>query len=143
METKTYVCPECGRKYGDLTKVQACISAHIADVKAKEDAERARKEKEIETLQAQNAKLIEQVRENCRKLRGLGVKASVTYFENEVSSRTTKIQGNPISEDEALTQFVKALTDLDKELTAKTTPKQKTDAKEAEEFLKQIFDFDF
>lgn len=139
MAMKTYVCPECGRKYEDLVKLQSCISAHIADAKAKEDSERAKREKEIETLQMQNAKLIEQVRENCRKLCGLGVKASVTYFENEVSSRSTKIQGNPISEDEALTQFVKALTDLDKELTAKMTPEQKVDTKEAEKFLKDIF----
>lgn len=139
METKTYVCPECGRKYGDLTKVQTCIATHIADAKAKEDAERARKEKEIETLQTQNAKLIEQIRENCRKLRGLGVKASVTYFENEVGARTTKIQGNPVSEDEALAQFVKALADLDKELTAKMTAKEKADTKDAEKFLKDIF----
>lgn len=143
METKTYVCPECGRKYGDLTKVQTCIATHIADAKAKEDTERARarKEKEIETLQTQNAKLIEQIRENCRKLRGLGVKASVTYFENEVGARTTKIQGNPISEDEALAQFVKALADFDKELTAKMTPKQKAETEEAEKFLKDIFGF--
>ena len=91
METKVYVCPECGRKYSDLAKVQSCISNHLADAKAKEDAERVeRRAKELEALQLQNAKLIEQVRENCKKLRGFGVNASVTYFEN-IGTKTTKV----------------------------------------------------
>lgn len=151
METKVYVCPECGRKYGDLTKVQTCISNHLADAKAKKDAEKAKREKEIETLQLQNAKLIEQVRENCRKLRGLGVSASVTYLEN-IGTKTTRvnIKGDPIStctkenienKGDALSKFLSELIELEKNLEAKMTPEEKKEAEDAEKLLKTMFGF--
>lgn len=151
METKVYVCPECGRKYGDLAKVQSCISNHLADAKAKEDAEKAKKEKEIEALQLQNAKLIEQVRENCRKLRGLGVSASVTYLEN-VGTKTTRvnIKGDPIptctkenvgNKEDALSKFLAELIELEKNLEAKMTPEEKKEAEDAEKLLKTMFGF--
>lgn len=151
METKVYVCPECGRKYGDLAKVQSCISNHLADAKAKEDAEKAKREKEIEALQLQNAKLIEQVRENCRKLRGLGVSASVTYLEN-VGTKTTRvnIKGDPIptcakenvgNKEDALSKLVAELIELEKNLEAKMTPEEKKEAEDAEKLLKAMFGF--
>lgn len=151
METKVYVCPECGRKYGDLAKVQSCISNHLADAKAKEDAEKAKREKEIEALQLQNAKLIEQVRENCRKLRGLGVSASVTYLEN-VGTKTTRvnIKGDPIptcakenagNKEDALSKFLAELIELEKNLEAKMTPEEKKEAEDAEKLLKTMFGF--
>lgn len=151
METKTYVCPECGRKYGNLTKVQTCISNHLADAKAKEDAEKAKREKEIEALQLQNTKLIEQVRENCRKLRGLGVSASVTYLEN-VGTKTTKvnIKGDPIptcvkentgNKEDDLGEFFAKLIDPEKILGAKMTPEEKKEIEGAEKLLKTIFGF--
>jgi hypothetical protein len=154
MEPKIYVCPECGRKYSDLTKVQSCIVNHLADAKAKKDAERAEKakrEKEIETLQLQNAKLIEQVRENCRKLRGFGVNASVTYFEN-IGTKTTKvnIKGDPIptcvkenvgNEEDALGKFLAELNELEKNLKAKMTPEEIKEAEDTEKLLKSIFGF--
>lgn len=151
METKAYVCPECGRKYSDLTKVQSCISNHLADAKAKEDAEKAKREKEIEALQLQNAKLIEQVRENCRKLRGLGVSASVTYLEN-VGAKTTRVnvKGDPIptgvkenaeNKEDALSKFLAELIELEKNLEAKMTPEEKKEAEDAEKLLKTIFGF--
>lgn len=151
METKIYVCPECGRKYGDLAKVQSCISNHLADAKAKEDAEKAKREKEIEALQLQNAKLIEQVRENCRKLRGLGVSASVTYLEN-VGTKTTRIniKGDPIptcakenaeNKEDALSKFLAELIELEKNLEAKMTPEEKKEAEDAEKLLKTMFGF--
>lgn len=151
MGTKIYVCPECGRKYGDLAKVQSCISNHLADAKAKEDAEKAKREKEIETLQLQNAKLIEQVRENCRKLRGFGVSASVTYFEN-VGTKTTRvnIKGDPIptcakgnvgNKEDALSKFLAELIELEKNLEAKMTPEEKKEAEDAEKLLKTMFGF--
>lgn len=151
METKVYVCPECGRKYGDLAKVQSCISNHLADAKAKEDVEKAKREKEIEALQLKNAKLIEQVRENCRKLRSLGVSASVTYLEN-VGTKTTKVnvKGDPIStctkenvgnKEDALSKFLAELIELEKNLEAKMTPEEKKEAEDAEKLLKAIFGF--
>lgn len=151
METKVYVCPECGRKYGDLAKVQSCISNHLADAKAKEDAEKAKREKEIEALQLQNAKLIEQVRENCRKLQGLGVSASVTYLEN-VGTKTTRvnIKEDPIStcvkenegnKEDALSKFLAELIELEKNLEAKMTPEEKKEAEDAEKLLKTMFGF--
>lgn len=155
METKVYVCPECGRKYDNLAKVQSCISNHLADArakeKAKEDAEKAKKEKEIEALQLQNAKLIEQVRENCRKLRSLGVSASVTYLEN-TGIKTTKvnIKGDPIptctkenagNKEDALSKFLAELIELEKNLEAKMTPEEKKEAEDAEKLLKAIFGF--
>ena len=151
METKVYVCPECGRKYSDLAKVQSCISNHLADAKAKEDAEKAKREKEIEALQLQNAKLIEQVRENCRKLRSLGVSASVTYFEN-VGTKTTKVnvKEDPIptcvkenveNKEDALSKFLAELIELEKNLEAKMTPEEKKEAEDAEKLLKTIFGF--
>ena len=151
MSMKTYVCPECGRKYEDLVKIQSCISAHIADAKAKEDAEKARREKEIEVLQIQNTKLIEQVRENCRKLRGLGVSASVTYLEN-VDTKTTKvnIKGDPIptcvkenagNEGDNLGEFFAKLIDPEKILEAKMTPEEKKEVEDLEKLLKTIFGF--
>lgn len=149
MSMKTYVCPECGRKYEDLVKVQSCISAHIADAKAKEDAEKARREKEIEVLQLQNTELIEQVRENCRKLRGLGVSASVTYLEN-VGTKTTKvnIKGDPIptcvkestgNKEDDLGEFFAKLIDPEKILGAKMTPEEEKEIEDAEKLLKTIF----
>jgi len=151
METKVYVCPECGRKYGDLAKVQSCISNHLADAKAKEDAEKAKREKEIEVLQLQNAKLIEQVRENCRKLRGLGVSASVTYLEN-VGTKTTRVnvKEDPIptcakenvrNKEDALSKFLVELIELEKSLEAKMTPEEKKEAEDAEKLLKTMFGF--
>lgn len=155
METKVYVCPECGRKYGDLAKVQSCISNHLADARAKakekEDAEKAKREKEIEALQLQNAKLIEQIRENCRKLRGFGVSASVTYLEN-VGTKTTKVnvKGDPIpacikenvgNKEDALSKFLTELIELEKNLEAKMTPEEKKEVEDAEKLLKTIFGF--
>lgn len=151
METKIYVCPECGRKYGDLAKVQSCISNHLADAKAKEDAEKAKKAKEIETLQLQNAKLIEQVRENCKKLRSLGVSASVTYLEN-TGTKTTKvnIKGDPIptcvkenvgNKEDGLSKFLAELIEIEKNLEAKMTPEEKKEVEDAEKLLKTIFGF--
>lgn len=151
METKVYVCPECGRKYGDLAKVQSCISNHLADAKAKEDAEKAKKAKEIETLQLQNAKLIEQVRENCKKLRSLGVSASVTYLEN-TGTKTTKvnIKGDPIptcvkenvgNKEDGLSKFLAELIEIEKNLEAKMTPEEKKEVEDAEKLLKTIFGF--
>lgn len=151
METKIYVCPECGRKYSDLAKVQSCISNHLADAKAKKDAEKAKREKEIEALQLQNAKLIEQVRENCRKLRGLGINASVTYFEN-IGTKTTKvnIKGDPIptcakenvgDNEDALNKFLAELNELEKNLKAKMTPEEIKEAEDTEKLLKTIFGF--
>jgi len=151
METKVYVCPECGRKYGDLAKVQSCISNHLADAKAKEDAEKAKREKEIEVLQLQNAKLIEQVRENCRKLRGLGVSASVTYLEN-VGTKTTRVnvKEDPIptcakenvrNKEDALSKFLVELIELEKSLEAKMTIEEKKEAEDAEKLLKTMFGF--
>lgn len=151
METKVYVCPECGRKYGDLAKVQSCISNHLADAKAKEDAEKAKKAKEIETLQLQNAKLIKQIRENCNKLRSLGVSASVTYLEN-TGTKTTKvnIKEDPIptcvkenvgNKEDALSKFLSELIELEKNLEAKMTPEEKKEAKDAEKLLKTMFGF--
>lgn len=151
METKVYVCPECGRKYGDLAKVQSCISNHLADAKAKEDAEKAKREKEIEALQLQNAKLIEQVRENCRKLRGLGVSASVTYLEN-VGTKSTRvnIKGDPIStcakknigsKEDALSKLLAGLIELEKDFEANITPEEKKEAEDAEKLLKAMFGF--
>lgn len=151
METKVYVCPECGRKYDNLAKVQSCISNHLADAKAKEDAEKVKREKEIEALQLQNAKLIEQVRENCRKLRGLGVSASVTYLEN-VGTKTTRvnIKGDPIptcvkenagNNEDVLSKLIKELIDLEKDLEAKMTPEEKKEVEDAEKLLKAMFGF--
>lgn len=155
METKVYECPECGRKYGDLTKVQSCISNHLADAKVKakekEDAEKAKREKEIEALQFQNAKLIEQVRENCRKLRGFGVSASVTYLEN-AGTKTTRVnvKGDPIptyskenveNKEDALSKFLAELLELEKNLEARMTPEEKKEAEDAERFLKAMFGF--
>ena len=150
METKIYECPECGRKYGNLTKVQTCISNHLADAKAKEDAERAeRRAKEIEALQSQNAKLIEQVQENCKKLRGFGLSASVTYLEN-IGARTTRvnINGEPICEKEntgnkedAFNKFLEELIELEKDLEAKLTPEEKKEVEDTEKLLKSIFGF--
>lgn len=159
METKVYVCPECDRKYSDLAKVQSCISNHLADVKAKKDAEKAKREKEIEVLQLQNAKLIEQVRENCRKLRGFGVSASVTYFEN-IGPKTTKvnikedpiltyikdpvptcIKENSENDKDILNKFFSELIDLEKNLEAKMTPEEKKEVEDAEKLLKTMFGF--
>lgn len=151
METKVYVCPECGRKYGDLAKVQSCISNHLADAKAKEDVEKAKREKEIETLQTENAKLIEQVRENCRKLRGLGVSASVTYLEN-IGTKATRvsIKGDSIptcvkestgNKEDVLSKFLAELIELEKNLEAKMTPEEKKEVEDAEKFLKTMFGF--
>ena len=151
METKIYVCPECGIKYSDLAKVQSCISNHLADTKAKEDAEKAKKKKEIEELQLQNAKLIEQVRENCRKLRGLGVSASVTYLEN-IGTKTTRanIKGDAIptcvkentgNKEDALNKFLAELIELEKNLEAKMTSEEKKEVEDAEKFLKTMFGF--
>lgn len=151
METKVYVCPECGRKYDNLAKVQSCISNHLADAKTKEDAEKAKREKEIEALQLQNAKLIEQVRENCRKLRGLGVRASVTYIENiGVKATRVNIKGDPIptrakenvgNKEDALSKFLTELIELEKNLEAKMTPEEKKEAEDAEKLLKTMFGF--
>lgn len=151
METKIYVCPECGRKYSDLAKVQSCISNHLADAKAKKDAEKVKREKEIEALQLQNAKLIEQVRENCRKLRGLGVSASVTYLEN-IGTKATKvnIKGDPIptcvkenigDKEDAFNKFLAELNELEKNLKAKMTPEEIKEAEDTEKLLKTIFGF--
>lgn len=151
METKIYVCPECGRKYSDLAKVQSCISNHLADAKAKEDAEKTKKAKEIETLQLQNSKLIEQVQENCKKLRSLGMSASVTYLEN-TGAKTTKvsIKGDPIptcvkenvgNKEDGLSKFLAELIEIEKDLEAKMTPEEKKEAENAEKLLKTIFGF--
>jgi len=129
METKIYVCPECGRKYGDLTKVQSCISNHIAD--AKEETKRA---KEIEALQLQNVKLIEQVRENCRKLRSLGVSASVTYLENlEKPDKKTDIN-TPKNFDEQLKKIDEEL----EKAREKLSPEERQIADDFEKALAAI-----
>lgn len=150
MTNKFHACPVCGRKYCDLNDLARCISAHAKDQTAQaEEAEK--KQKEIEALQLQNAKLIEQVRENCRKLRGLGVSASVTYLEN-VGTKTTRvnIKGDPIptcakenvgNKEDALSKFLAELIELEKSLEAKMTPEEKKEAEDAEKLLKTMFGF--
>lgn len=150
MTNKLHACPVCGRKYCDLNDLARCISAHAKDQTTQaEEAEK--KQKRIEELQLQNAKLIEQVRENCRKLRGLGVSASVTYLEN-VGTKTTRvnIKGDPIptctkesveNKEDALSKFLAELIELEKNLEAKMTPEEKKEAEDAEKLLKAMFGF--
>lgn len=156
MTNKLHACPVCGRKYCDLNDLARCISAHAKDQTTQaEEAEK--KQKRIEELQLQNAKLIEQVRENCRKLRGLGVSASVTYLENAgIKTTRVNIKGDPIptcvkenvenkkenvEKEDVLSKFLAELIELEKNLEAKMTPEEKKEAEDAEKLLKAMFGF--
>jgi dihydroorotate dehydrogenase len=151
MANKLHACPVCGRKYCDLNDLARCIKAHAKDqITQAEEVEK--KQKEIEALQLQNAKLIGQVRENCRKLRGLGVSASVTYFEN-VDTKTTRVnvKEDPIptcvkenvgNKEDTLSNLLAELVDeLEKSLGAKMTPEENKEVENAEKLLKAMFRF--
>lgn len=135
METKIYVCPECGRKYGDLTKVQSCISNHLADAeRIRKEAEKAKAEQEIKNLQAQNKQLINQIQSNCEKLNSLGVQASITYIEGlEKLDRKTNINTSK--------NFDEQLKKIDEELEKakeKLSPKERQIADDFEKALAAI-----
>ena len=102
MERK-YVCPVCNKE-GTLSDLNACIIAHMNE--AKDEAEKLR-QSEIETLKAENMKLVTAIEKNCKRLDELGLKANINYTIAPTRKSTTS---NPKHENFSnLEDFIKAL----------------------------------
>lgn len=105
MERK-YVCPVCNKE-GTLSDLNACIIAHMNE--AKDEAEKLR-QNEIETLKAENMKLVTAIEKNCKRLDELGLKANINYTIAPTRKSTTS---NPKYERKEnfsnLEDFIKAL----------------------------------
>ena len=100
---KKYVCPVCNKE-GTLSDLNACIIAHMNE--AKDEAEKLR-QSEIETLKAENMKLVTAIEKNCKRLDELGLKANINYTIVPTRKSTTS---NPKYENFSnLEDFIKAL----------------------------------
>ena len=100
---KKYVCPVCSKE-GTLSDLNACIIAHMNE--AKDEAEKLR-QNEIETLKAENMKLVTAIEKNCKRLDELGLKANINYTICPTKKSTTS---KPKYENFSnLEDFIKAL----------------------------------
>lgn len=73
---KKYVCPVCQKECENLTTLNKCVTQHIEY----EKNEQARvKTDQINSLKAENERLVRQIERNCKKLKGLGVTAIINY----------------------------------------------------------------
>lgn len=73
---KKYVCPVCQKECENLTTLNKCVTQHIEY----EKNEQARvKTDQINSLKAENERLVRRIERNCKKLKELGVTAIINY----------------------------------------------------------------
>lgn len=140
METKKYMCPVCGRKYGvdDLDKLSLCISKHNEDIAAEKERE---KTKNIERLKRDNLELVSKINENCKELQKLGIIANVHYSQTNSNGTATK-NDKTLNQYKSTEDFLNDFTSiLEKEIEkerAKLTPKERQAADNFEKQLRTI-----
>lgn len=140
METKKYMCPVCGRRYGvdELDKLSLCISKHKEDIAAEKNKE---KTENIERLKQDNLELISKINENCKELKKLGVNASVNYGQTNSNDGAVKnIRTSNIykSTEDYSNDFANILEkEIEKE-RAKLTPEERENVDNFEKKLRTI-----
>ena len=100
---KKYTCPVCNKE-GTLSELNACILAHLNDFK--NEAKEAKK-KEIDKLKTENERLIEKIKENCRRLNELGV--IINYTINPKREQTKPKSYNHNEEFPNLEDFIRTI----------------------------------
>lgn len=140
METKKYMCPVCGRRYGvdELDKLSLCISKHNEDIAEEKERE---KTENIERLKRDNLELVSKINENCKELQKLGVVANVHYSQtnsNGVAARNDNTLNKYKSTEDFLNDFTGILEkEIEKE-RAKLTLEERQAADNFEKQLRTI-----
>lgn len=73
---KKYVCPVCQKECENLTTLNKCVTQHIEH---KKNEQTRVKTQEINRLKAENESLVDRIKNNCKKLKELGVTAIISY----------------------------------------------------------------
>lgn len=103
---KKYTCPVCNKE-GTLSELNACILAHLNEFK---NEEKEAKKKEIEKLKTENERLIEKIKENCRRLDELGLMANINYtISPKREQAKTKSSCNHSEEFPNLEDFIRTI----------------------------------
>ena len=140
METKKYICPVCGRRYGvdELDKLSLCISKHNEDIATEKEKE---KTKNIERLKRDNLELVSKINENCKELQKLGIVANVHYSQTNSNGATIR-NDKTLNDYKSTEDFLKDFTSIfEKEIEkerAKLTPEERQTEDNFEKQLRTI-----